>query len=471
MTACVSCQAELASGSNFCAHCGAPVKNSVGDVAADGDFALIRSPASVSEAVVRRGSRARLPVLAGLAVAIAGFVFLAARSPQSSAGQADGEVVVPDASTGFVEEAAAEAAARAGSQAGSQAGAGSDVGDVEGVPRLNTAAEPARSRSQSSVPETTGYRVIATNGQQLLDVNLDSGEVVGRESEYELVGVTDNELYVFDPSIGFKAIPTDDLDAWGRVVFSIPEVQADESRVSTSSLHSAAFRPPSTLILEFNQSLNSPRDHQPLLVHLDAETGRFQSFELESSANQMSISRTQNGLVWAAGAGLFDVSTGQYQKLSDGYPLLLGVNHVIVRECERPDACRYKWLQRSFGEDSTATDVEPLPARPLPDLDGVSWINEIDSQARALILFGGRGPEIYDVGRGRILPRPHRVADDLGSGRFHPPIAMSPDGRWLARVVGRRLAVYDLHNDIDHTVNPGPSIIGSGLVFVPITDD
>ena len=87
---------------------------------------------------------------------------------------------------------------------------------------------------------------------------------------------------------------------------------------------------------------------------------------------------------------------------------------------------------------------------------------------------GEEGVEVLEtapVAGQRTLPSSVRVADDLGSGRFHPPTALSPDGRWLARVVGRRLVVYDLHNDVDHTVNPGPSIVGAGLVFVPIQDN
>ncbi len=465
MSACVSCHAEIASDANFCARCGTPVGAVRADDGRDGLVTLIGTQPSVSESVARRGGRSRLPILAGLVAAAAVFVFLAVRSPEpdGNLGVAQDDDVGANA---LIDNALFDNALLDDSAPIDDAAEVDDA--AEATPQLNTAAEPARSRSATSIDEPTGYRVIAANGDQLLDINLDSGEVAGYGLGYEIVGAVDDEIFVFDASIGFKAVPTNDLSDSGRVVFSIPEVQASETRVSTNSLHAAAFRPPSTLILGFDPSLNSPRDHQPLVFQLDVDTGRFRAFELEGSTEQLPFSRARNGLVWTAGGGLFDVSSGLYRKMSDGYPLLLGVRYVIVQVCERPSFCEYQWLQRTFAEDPQPAATNPIPGRPLPDLDGVFWINEIDSEARMLVLLGNDGPHFYDVVRDRILPGTVSTSDDPAGSRFHSSTALSDDGRWLARVVGRRLLVYDLDHDVDYILNPGPGIEGSSVVFVPI---
>ncbi len=312
-----------------------------------------------------------------------------------------------------------------------------------------------------------GYRILV-DGEGLIDIDLDNGAVVRRNGEVDLVGVSGTELIIYDATQGFAALPIADLDADRRELFSVPETIAGTTPVSAASLRSASVRSPDTLLIEFDRGTGNDAGVEGMgdgvqLFEVEIGSGRFRASAIEGVGGLSRFGATHHGLASVPGGGLFEASGNSYRKLSDGRPLLLGINYAIVQDCVQPGECSEFWIDRATGQ---------RVVRPLPQRQRIDRLSEVDEMARLLRVDGldadGESETSYfDVEGDRWLSAMPALS-------VHPELAalggtaeaLSRDGRWFAVPTGYGLLLYDVTSDVQYRMNLRQNLLDSRLLFV-----
>lgn len=332
--------------------------------------------------------------------------------------------------------------------------------------------------------EEVGYRLVASSRTQLFDINLDTGELTRHPMAVQLVGVLGEELIVFDPDRGFVAVPVNDLNAPGRLVFTVPEVTDGDRAVSVDNLLAATVRPPNTLLAEFlrpapapaagrsgtDQAQEQARSYGTQLYEVDIANGRFAATTIAVDPRPGTPDRTRHGLAALDSGGLFEAAGNSYRKLADGQALLLGVNHAVVRQCPEPGSCRILWVDRETGQEID---------RPLPVLadgpqtvatDAITAITAMDAEARVVLVTGPDGSQYFDVDSGQLLTALDPLSLTVTNGPLGRTFgALSPDGRWMALPVGGSIVLYDRSSGLLYRRGSGPSAELEQFVFLPNT--
>ena len=469
MVDCAGCGERLAVDARFCSDCGLPTRSpnstSIGHgigAGGEAEVTVLRGSRADQSAEVTSGSRRFLGYSAALiAVALAWVLF---RSPDPAVDDAAAQDDVADESApadGIGERAA-------GDDDGSESG-GESEGESEAIDRA--LADPFDERSTVASVElgrgepvlegsAIGYSLLAAADGELLQINLDNGEQQQFELAGRAIGVAGDELVLFDEREGFVAVPVDDVDGERRVVFGVPELQGGESRVSVDNLVSAAIREPNTLVAEFIRE-DIPIGDPTLVFEIEVVGGRFRATPADISDDVSSrLFSTWFGLVWVSGGGLFEAGNEGFRKLSDGFPLMMGLNYAIVNECARPDDCRQAWIERGTGREAD---------RPLPAFENVFWMREIDSEARVLLTDGPEGIALFDVERDRWLGDPGTFGQvgEAATDRFgHVTMALSPDGQWLAVHADNGVVITDLETLTQYHLDPIEDLPDARLFFV-----
>jgi hypothetical protein len=383
------------------------------------------------------------------AIAVILIAWLIFRSPATVVDEADGdEPIGPDT---LEEEANAES---------EDANVGGEGTASEPQIRFDVIQRPSgddRDHPLAQSP-TIGHRLVALTGDRLITINLDTGHLAVSEVQGTPVGVAGEEVVVFDDRQGFVAVSLDNPETERRVVFSVPEIEAEESRVSVASLYSAVIEEPRILIAEFGPSTIRSSELS-FVFEINLDNGTFRANVVDATvAGPPWLGVSRLGLVWVPGGGVFEAVGGVYRKLSDGFPLLMGLNYVVVSECPEPGRCQQYWIEREQGRR-----VE----RALPDIGHVFWIREIDGQARILMIDGEQRRGYFDVDRNRWLPDPEVLGFE-GEGEFLGGGAegLSSDGRWLALPVGRDVILYDLDTDARYRISLAEDVRDSRLFLV-----
>ena len=137
----------------------------------------------------------------------------------------------------------------------------------------------------------------------------------------------------------------------------------------------------------------------------------------------------------AGGVYALTPDTTTYEKVSQGTPLGVTADAVLVRTCSEPGICAVSWLDR---QSWTEVDL-PVPSIPIDQMIGMTPGGRI-----LAFRHWRRGPMGFDANRGEFLPIRTTDAGPAAIGWGDKSFIASPDERYLAHALAGGYAVTDL---------------------------
>ncbi|MEZ5228793.1 MAG: hypothetical protein R2710_19650 [Acidimicrobiales bacterium] len=153
------------------------------------------------------------------------------------------------------------------------------------------------------------------------------------------------------------------------------------------------------------------------------------------------------------GGGIYEIDGDDYREVADGHLVAVDDRRVLVETCDRNLRCIQRWFDRAKWEplDLAVPEGEP---------DSVMFAAGTDWLVLRWYTSDGAPATLLNVADGRTRDVAPNQFDPYSA--FTPPI--SPDGRWLATVAGRDLAIIDLEAGTE-TLIEGVNVSYSMMLF------
>jgi hypothetical protein len=295
------------------------------------------------------------------------------------------------------------------------------------APRPTTTIAPIRlSRELGGpvLPTPTGTRLVGLSSSgDLVLLDLDSGHL----DEIDVPGVRS----------GFASfvVPGSDrmlVGSWDTMSAYIVSIAGDSTRAPVMFSNGAQVlpgdRPDTAWVQRFDQQM--PYSSVLQLVSFD---GDVVAGPIDIAGGWTNWGDQRGGVIVEAPGGSYAVNAGGAQRLTPGRVLAVGVNHVLVKECDDALHCTTAMIER---------DTDTRSELPPGVLDGERGL----VAAAPSIAPDGRAIVVVDAG----VANPIRRYVDLVTGTSvemgilgGESVGWTPDGRYVLALSGSGLAVID----------------------------
>jgi hypothetical protein len=274
------------------------------------------------------------------------------------------------------------------------------------------------------LPTPTGTRLVGlSSAGELVLLDLDSGHL----DEIDVPGVRSGFASFVVPGAERMLV-----GSWDTMSAYIVSVGGDSARAPVMFSNGAQVlpgdRPDTAWVQRFDQQL--PYSSVLQLVSFD---GEIVAGPIDIAGGWTNWGDQRGGVIVEAPGGSYSVNAGGAQRLTPGRVLAVGVNHVLVKECDDSLHCTMALIERDTGIRSE------LP----PELvDGDSVLGGVSPS----IAPDGRAIVVVDAG----VASPMRRYVDLATGASvemgvlgGESVGWTPDGRYVLALSGEGLVVVD----------------------------